>query len=169
MTLFPGFHEMSAFSFNMPSSAQLRVDECIHRIYCTSDCATHSINGCTNRCAPYQSHGLGCGQAGDDFTSELVRIHETIEAEGGPRQPVCLAINRSDYMLHVPEDGVTPPHLLQVSHAKRPVGLTHRKIEVPRAHTGLLAGTRHCSQSMGQLEYSRCAKRFHRPKKGNRP
>lgn len=54
-------------------------------------------------------------QAGDDFTSELVRIHETIEAEGGPRQPVCLAINRSDYMLHVPEDGVTAPHLLQVS------------------------------------------------------
>lgn len=54
-------------------------------------------------------------QAGDDFTSELVRIHETIESEGGPRQPVCLAINRSDYMLHVPEDGVTAPHLLQVS------------------------------------------------------
>lgn len=58
---------------------------------------------------------LGVGQAGDDFTSELFRIHETIEAEGGPRQPVCLAINRSDYMLHVPEDGVTAPHLLQVS------------------------------------------------------
>lgn len=54
-------------------------------------------------------------QAGDDFTSELVRIHEIIEEEGGPRQPVCLAINRSDYMLHVPEDGVTAPHLLQVS------------------------------------------------------
>eukprot|EP00752_Nemacystus_decipiens_P011437 g10157.t1 len=52
--------------------------------------------------------------AGDDFTSELVRIHEIIESEGGPRQPVCLAINRSDYMLHVPEDGATAPHLLQV-------------------------------------------------------
>lgn len=59
--------------------------------------------------------GRACPQAGDEFTSELVRIHETIEAEGGPRQPVCLAINRSDYMLHVPEDGVTDPHLLQVS------------------------------------------------------
>lgn len=59
-----------------------------------------------------------CGvalQAGDEFTSELVRIHETIESEGGPRQPVCLAINRSDYMLHAPQDGVTNPHLLQVS------------------------------------------------------
>lgn len=54
-------------------------------------------------------------QAGDEFTSELVRIHETIESEGGPRQPVCLAINRSDYMLHAPQDGVTNPHLLQVS------------------------------------------------------
>lgn len=54
-------------------------------------------------------------QAGDEFTSELVRIHETIEKEGGPRQPVCLAINRSDYMLHAPQDGVTKPHLLQVS------------------------------------------------------
>lgn len=53
-------------------------------------------------------------QAGDDFTSELVKIHETIEAEGGARQPVCLAINRSDYMLHASEDGVTDPHLLQV-------------------------------------------------------
>lgn len=62
------------------------------------------------------------GQAGDDFTSELVRIHEIIESEGGPRQPVCLAINRSDYMLHVPEDGVTAPHLLQVSLMPNHVG-----------------------------------------------
>lgn len=54
-------------------------------------------------------------QAGDDFTAELVRIHEIIEAEGGPRQTVYLAINRSDYMLHDPQDGETTPHLLQVS------------------------------------------------------
>lgn len=57
-------------------------------------------------------------QAGDEFTTELVRIHETIEAEGGPRQPVCLAINRSDYMLHDPQDGKTDPHLLQVSYKR---------------------------------------------------
>lgn len=44
-------------------------------------------------------------------------IFNTIEAEGGPRQPVCVAINRSDYMLHAPDEGVTPPHLLQVSSA----------------------------------------------------
>lgn len=62
-------------------------------------------------------------QAGDEFTSELVRIHEIIESEGGPRQPVCLAINRSDYMLHVPEDGVTAPHLLQVSLEHNPIYL----------------------------------------------
>ncbi|CAN0396631.1 unnamed protein product [Ectocarpus sp. 12 AP-2014] len=67
-----------------------------------------------SRDGPWLKEVLKDVLAGDDFTSELVRIHETIEAEGGPRQPVCLAINRSDYMLHVPEDGVTAPHLLQV-------------------------------------------------------
>lgn len=66
---------------------------------------------------PLSLYGGVFAQAGDEFTSELVRIHETIEAEGGPRQPVCLAINRSDYMLHAPQDGVTAPHLLQVSQA----------------------------------------------------
>lgn len=61
------------------------------------------------------AHRVPCVmQSGDDFTSELVRIHDTIQAEGGPRQPMCLAINRSDYMLHAPEDGTTTPHLLQV-------------------------------------------------------
>lgn len=63
--------------------------------------------------------GVVALQAGDEFTSELARIHDTIEAEGGPRQPVCLAINRSDYMLHDPQDGVTHPHLLQVSRRDR--------------------------------------------------
>lgn len=58
------------------------------------------------------------GKDGDEFTSALVRIHATIEKEGGPRQPMCLAINRSDYMLHAPQDGRTTPHLLQVSKQK---------------------------------------------------
>lgn len=67
-----------------------------------------------SRDGPWLKEVLADVLAGDEFTSELVRIHETIESEGGPRQPVCLAINRSDYMLHAPQDGVTNPHLLQV-------------------------------------------------------
>ncbi|CAM9106571.1 unnamed protein product [Hapterophycus canaliculatus] len=67
-----------------------------------------------SRDGPWLKEVLKDVLAGDDFTSELVRIHETIEAEGGARQPVCLAINRSDYMLHDPQDGSTIPHLLQV-------------------------------------------------------
>ncbi|CAN0033391.1 unnamed protein product, partial [Choristocarpus tenellus] len=56
---------------------------------------------------------------GDEFTAELMRIHDIIQAEGGPRQSVCLGINRSDYMLHAPkEEGITP-HLLQVCYLCR--------------------------------------------------
>ncbi|CAM9277047.1 unnamed protein product [Discosporangium mesarthrocarpum] len=53
-------------------------------------------------------------QAGDPFTAELMRIHNVIEAEGGARQSVCLGINRSDYMLHAPDEDGGVPHLLQV-------------------------------------------------------
>lgn len=65
-----------------------------------------TLLSCDANCVP---------QAGDSFTSGLMDIFNTIEAEGGTKQPLCVAINRSDYMLHDPDDGITSPHLLQVS------------------------------------------------------
>ena len=62
---------------------------------------------------PWLARTLATTAESDDFTKRLLKLCAKVQAEG-KTQSARLAILRSDYMLHAPEEGVQAPQLMQV-------------------------------------------------------